>query len=94
MLTHYRYHLAHNIAREKAYCLAILYFKFSEYSRKGKKPFSNLVGATSKAVLQTPFVAVTPSMPLVITKSKCASTNTSGPSCSPPSSWHGWLCGC
>jgi hypothetical protein len=52
MLTRYRYHLVHNLAREKAYCLAILYFKFSEYSRRDKKPFSNLFGATSKAVLQ------------------------------------------
>ena len=52
MLTRYRYHLVHQLAREKAYCLAILYFKYSEYSRKDKKPFSNLFGVTSRAVIQ------------------------------------------
>jgi hypothetical protein len=52
VLTRYRYHLVHQLAREKAYCLAILYFKYSEYSRKDKKPFSNLFGATSRAVIQ------------------------------------------
>jgi transposase len=52
MLTRYRYHLVHQLAREKAYCLAILYFKYSEYSRKDKKPFSDLFGATSRAVIQ------------------------------------------
>ena len=30
LLTRYRFHLAHNLAREKAYCLAILYLKASE----------------------------------------------------------------
>ena len=40
MLTRYRYHLVHQLAREKSYCLATLYLKFSEYSRKDKKPFS------------------------------------------------------
>jgi transposase len=52
MLTRYRYHVVHNLTREKAYCLAILYFKCSEYSRKDKQPFSDLFGATSRAVLQ------------------------------------------
>jgi transposase len=52
MLTRYRYHLVHQLAREKAYCLAILYFKYSEYSRKDKKPFSDLFGATSRAVIR------------------------------------------
>jgi len=52
VLTRYRYHLVHQLAREKAYCLAILYFKYSEYSRKDKRPFSNLFGATSRAVIQ------------------------------------------
>ena len=52
MLTRYRYHLVHQLARVKSYCLAILYFKYSEYSRKDKKPFSNLFGATSRAVIQ------------------------------------------
>jgi transposase len=51
-LTRYRYHVVHNLAREKAYCTAILYLKASEYSRKDKKPFSDLFGAASRAVLQ------------------------------------------
>jgi len=50
LLTRYRYHLVHNLAREKAYCLAILYLKASEYTRLG--PFSDLFGAASRAVLQ------------------------------------------
>jgi transposase len=52
MLTRFRYHLVHNLAREKAYCLAILYLKFSDYSRKDKRPFSNLFGVTSRIVIQ------------------------------------------
>jgi transposase len=52
MLTRYRFHLVHQLAREKSYCLAMLYLKFSEYSRKDKKPFSELFGATSRAVMQ------------------------------------------
>jgi transposase len=51
-LTRYRYHVVHNLAREKAYCTAILYLKASEYSREDKKPFSNLFGAASRAVIQ------------------------------------------
>ena len=47
LLTRYRFHLVHNLAREKAYCLAILYLKASEYTRKGKKPFSSVFGAAS-----------------------------------------------
>jgi len=50
LLTRYRFHLVHNLAREKAYCLSILYLKASEYSRI--QPFSNLFGAASRAVLQ------------------------------------------
>jgi transposase len=52
MLTRYRYHLVHQLVREKSYCLAVLYLKCSEYSRKDKKPFSELFGATSRAVIQ------------------------------------------
>jgi transposase len=52
VLTRYRYHLVHQLAREKSYCLAMLYLKYSEYSRKDKKPFSELFGATSRAVVQ------------------------------------------
>ena len=51
-LTRYRYHIVHNLAREKAYCTAILYLKASEYSRQGRKPFSDLFGAASRAVIQ------------------------------------------
>lgn len=51
-LTRYRYHVVHNLAREKSYCTAILYLKASEYSRDDKQAFSNLFGAASRAVLQ------------------------------------------
>lgn len=50
LLTRYRCHLVHNLAREKAYCLAFLYLKASEYTRL--QPFSNVFGAASRAVLQ------------------------------------------
>jgi transposase len=50
LLTRYRFHLVHILAREKAYALSILYLKASEYSRL--KPFGNLFGAASRAVLQ------------------------------------------
>lgn len=52
LLSRYRYHVVHNVAREKAYCLAFLYLKVSEYTRKDKKPFSNVFGAASQAVIQ------------------------------------------
>ena len=52
LLTRYRYHLVHNLTREKAYCLAILYLKASEYTRQDKKPFSSVFGAVSRAVIQ------------------------------------------
>ncbi len=50
LLTRYRFHVVHAMAREKAYALAILYLKASEYGRL--KPFGNLFGAASRAVLQ------------------------------------------
>lgn len=50
-LTRYRHHVVHNLAREKAYCLAVLYLKASEYTHPDKQPFSNVFGATSRAVL-------------------------------------------
>jgi len=50
LLTRYRFHVVHTMAREKAYALAILYLKASEYGRL--KPFGNLFGAASRAVLQ------------------------------------------
>jgi transposase len=52
MLTRYRYHVVHDLAREKSYCLNILYLKASEYTRRERKPFSDVFGAASKAVLQ------------------------------------------
>lgn len=51
-LTRYRYHVVHTLAREKAYCLSILYLKASEYSRKDRCAFADLFGAASRAVLQ------------------------------------------
>ncbi len=50
LLTRYRCHLMHALVREKAYFLAILYLKASEYARL--KPFSDLFGVTSRAVIQ------------------------------------------
>jgi Transposase/Transposase IS116/IS110/IS902 family len=50
LLTRYRFHLIHAVAREKAYALAIVYLKASEYGRL--KPFGNLFGTASRAVLQ------------------------------------------
>lgn len=51
-LTRHRYHVVHALAREKSYCLAILYLKASEYTRPDKKPFSDIFGAASQAVIQ------------------------------------------
>lgn len=51
-LTRYRYHLVHDLAREKAYCTAILYLKASEYSRKDRQAFADIFGAASRAVIQ------------------------------------------
>jgi hypothetical protein len=51
-LTRHRYHVVHALAREKAYCLAILYLKASDYTRPDKQPFSNVFGAASRAVLK------------------------------------------
>jgi len=50
LLTRYRFHIVHALVREKAYALAILYLKASEYARR--KPFGNLFGAASRALLQ------------------------------------------
>jgi len=50
LLTRDRFHVVHILAREKAYALSILYLKASEYGRL--KPFGNLFGAASRAVLQ------------------------------------------
>ncbi len=50
LLTRHRFHLVHQIAREKAYLLAHLYLKASEYTLL--EPFQNVFGATSRALLQ------------------------------------------
>jgi hypothetical protein len=49
LLTRYRYHVVQALVREKAYCLAVLYLKASEYTRL--KPFADVFGAASRAVL-------------------------------------------
>jgi len=51
-LTRYRRHLVLHLVREKSYCLSMLYLKASEYTRADQRPFSNVFGATSRAVLQ------------------------------------------
>jgi transposase len=51
-LTRYRYHLVHELVRVKSYCLSQVYLKATNYSDKDQKPFSNVFGATSQAVLQ------------------------------------------
>ena len=51
-LTRYRYHLVHELVRVKSYCLSQVYLKATNYSDKGKKPFSDVFGATSQAVLR------------------------------------------
>lgn len=50
LLTRYRYHVVHTLSREKAYGLAVLYLKASDYTRLA--PFANVFGAASRAVLQ------------------------------------------
>ena len=51
-LTRYYFHVTHNLAREKAHALAIIYLKASEFTHPTKKPFSNIFGAASRALLQ------------------------------------------
>jgi transposase len=51
-LTRYRRHIVQALAREKAYCLSMLYLKFSEYTHPDKQPFANVFGAASRAVIQ------------------------------------------
>jgi transposase len=50
LVTRYRHHVVQALAREKAYCLASIYLKASEYTRL--QPFANVFGAASRAVLQ------------------------------------------
>jgi len=49
-LTRHRFHLVHQTVREKAYFMAHLYLKASEYTHL--KPFGDIFGATSRAILQ------------------------------------------
>lgn len=51
-LTRYRFWITHHLAKEKAYCQAILYLKYSEYTLKHKRPFANIFGAASRAVIE------------------------------------------
>jgi len=48
-LTRVRFHLAHNLAREKSYFLSFLFLTFSSFGQV--QPFSDPFGATSSAVL-------------------------------------------
>ena len=48
-LTRFRFHLSHQISREKNYFLSFLFLKFSEY--QNLTPLSNTFGAASQAVL-------------------------------------------
>ncbi len=48
-LTRFRFHLMHQITREKNYFLSVLFLKFSEY--QNLDPFSNTFGAASQAVI-------------------------------------------
>jgi transposase len=52
LLTRYYFHLSHALVREKSYALALLYLKASEYTHPDKRPFKDIFGATSQAVLQ------------------------------------------
>lgn len=51
-LTRYRYHLVRELVRVKSYCLSLIYLKATGYTDKDQKPFSNVFGATSQAVLR------------------------------------------
>src|SRR3712207_8603618 len=48
LLTRYRQHVVQLLAREKAYGLAVIYLKASEYTRL--QPFGKVFGAASRAV--------------------------------------------
>ena len=52
MLTRYRFHIIHHLVREKSYYLAFLYLKCSEYTRSDKKPFADVFGKASRAVIE------------------------------------------
>jgi hypothetical protein len=50
--TRLRFHVVHNLAREKSYSLAFLFLKASAYRRL--KPFSDVFGVTSRLVITQP----------------------------------------
>lgn len=52
LLTRYRFWVTHHLAKEKAYCQSILYLKYSEYTLKHKRPFADIFGAASRAVIE------------------------------------------
>lgn len=49
LLTRYRYHLVHTLAREKQYARSLLYLKASAYQLD--PPFTDIFGAASRAVI-------------------------------------------
>jgi len=51
LLTRCRFHFVRMLVREKAYALNLIYLKASAYTAPGKQPFSDVFGATSRAVL-------------------------------------------
>lgn len=51
-LTRYHYHLVRELVRVKSYCLSLVYLKATDYTDDKTKPFSNVFGATSQAVLR------------------------------------------
>ena len=52
-LTRYRYHLVQELVRVKSYTLSLVYLKASAYNvSRAQRPFSNVFGATSQAVLR------------------------------------------
>jgi hypothetical protein len=50
-LTRFRAHLAQTLAREKNYCLALLFLPFSAFSQEA--PFDDLLSPTSLGILET-----------------------------------------
>jgi len=51
LLTRYRFHLVQGLVREKLYALNLVYLKASEYTAPEQEAFSEVFGATSRAVL-------------------------------------------
>jgi transposase len=51
LLTRYRFHLVQRLISEKAYAANLIYLKASDYTAPDTQPFSDVFGATSRAVL-------------------------------------------